>query len=63
LTGAGICPEKTYGETDDFSYNIAGQPVYGHDLQAAVLHLLGRDYKRLILSIDLGRVPSALATF
>ena len=37
----------TYGETDDFSYNIARDPVEVHDLNATILHLLGIDHTRL----------------
>ena len=48
LAGAGICPGKIYGETDDFSYNIVRDPVHVHDLQATMLHLLGLDHERLI---------------
>jgi hypothetical protein len=48
LAGAGIKPGMTYGATDDFSYNIAENPVHVHDLQATMLHLLGLDHKRLI---------------
>jgi hypothetical protein len=48
LAGAGIRPGKIYGETDDFSYNIAKDPVHVHDLQATMLHLLGLDHERLI---------------
>jgi hypothetical protein len=48
LSGAGICPGKIHGETDDFSYNITGDPVHVHDLQATMLHLLGLDHERLI---------------
>ena len=39
------------GETDDFSYNIASDPVHVHDLQATILHLMGID--RLASSSDL----------
>jgi hypothetical protein len=48
LAGAGICPGKTYGETDDFSYNIVRDPVHVHDLQATMLYLLGLDHERLV---------------
>ncbi|MEX0612136.1 MAG: DUF1501 domain-containing protein [Pirellulales bacterium] len=48
LAGAGISSGKIYGETDDFSYNIARDPVHVHDLQATLLHLLGLDHERLI---------------
>jgi len=47
LAGAGILPGNIYGETDDFSYNIAGNPVHVHDLQATLLHLMGLDHERL----------------
>ena len=46
LAGAGIRP-GTYGETDDFSYNIVADPVEVHDLNATLLHLLGLDHRRL----------------
>jgi hypothetical protein len=35
------------GETDDFSYNITGDPVEAHDLNATILHCLGIDHKQL----------------
>ena len=36
----------TYGETDDFSYNIAKDPVHIRDLNATLLHCLGIDHER-----------------
>jgi hypothetical protein len=48
LAGAGINKGKTYGETDDFSYNVTRDPVHVHNLQATMLHLLGLDHERLI---------------
>jgi hypothetical protein len=47
LAGGGIQPGLTYGETDDFSYNIARDPVHVHDLHATMLHCLGIDHTRL----------------
>jgi hypothetical protein len=47
LAGAGIKPGFSFGETDDFSYNIAANPVHVHDLHATMLHLLGIDHTRL----------------
>jgi hypothetical protein len=47
MAGGGIRPGLTYGETDDYSYNIAKDPVHVHDLQATILHCLGIDHKRL----------------
>lgn len=47
LAGGGIKPGQTWGETDDFSYNIARDPVHIHDLHATMLHCLGVDHTRL----------------
>jgi hypothetical protein len=47
LAGGGIRPGHTHGETDDFSYNITGDPVHIHDLHATILHCLGIDHTRL----------------
>ena len=47
LAGGGIKPGVTIGETDDFSYNIARDPVHVHDLNATILHCLGIDHTRL----------------
>jgi hypothetical protein len=47
LAGGGMKPGITYGETDDYSYNITKDPVHVHDLQATILHCLGIDHKRL----------------
>lgn len=47
LAGAGVRAGSTYGRTDDFSYNVAENPVNVHDLQATVLRLLGVDHTRL----------------
>jgi hypothetical protein len=47
LAGAGIKAGSSFGQTDDFSYNIAADPVHVHDLHATILHLLGIDHTRL----------------
>ena len=47
LAGGGVKSGFTYGSTDEFSFNVAEQPVHVHDLQATILHLLGIDHKRL----------------
>ena len=47
LAGGGVKRGCSYGATDDFSYNVAENPVHVHDLQATVLHLLGMDHRRL----------------
>jgi len=47
MAGAGIRPGTTWGETDDFCYNVVRDPVHVHDLNATILHLLGVDHTRL----------------
>jgi hypothetical protein len=47
MAGAGVKKATTYGETDDFSYNIVKDPVHVHDLNATIMHLLGVDHERL----------------
>jgi len=47
MAGGGIKGGMSYGETDDFSYNVANAPVHIRDLHATMLHLLGIDHKRL----------------
>lgn len=47
MAGAGIKAGMTYGSTDDFSYNIAENPVHVHDFQATLMHLMGVDHERL----------------
>ena len=47
MAGGGIRPGITYGETDDYSYNIVDKPVHVHDLHATMLHCLGIDHTRL----------------
>ncbi|MEM7382295.1 MAG: DUF1501 domain-containing protein, partial [Bacteroidota bacterium] len=48
MAGAGVKPGFTYGETDDFSYNVVRDPVHVHDFQATLLHLFGIDHERLV---------------
>jgi Protein of unknown function (DUF1501) len=47
LAGGGIKPGLTFGQTDDFGFNVAQDPVHVHDLNATLLHLLGLDHLRL----------------
>jgi hypothetical protein len=47
MAGGGVNKGTTYGETDDFAYNVARDPVSIHDFQATILHLLGIDHTRL----------------
>ncbi len=50
LAGGGIKGGISYGETDDWCYNIIDRDrtgVHIHDLNATILHLLGLDHRRL----------------
>ncbi|PWJ55008.1 uncharacterized protein DUF1501 [Dyadobacter jejuensis] len=47
MAGAGVKPGISFGETDDFSYNITQNPVHVHDFQATMMHLMGIDHERL----------------
>ena len=47
MAGGGSKPGITYGESDDFGYNVAADPVHIHDLHATMLHLLGIDHTKL----------------
>jgi hypothetical protein len=47
LAGAGVKPGTSFGQTDDFSYNVAENGVHVHDFHATILHLLGIEHTRL----------------
>ena len=47
MAGGGCKAGTTYGATDEYSYNIAENPVHIHDFHATILHLLGIDHERL----------------
>jgi hypothetical protein len=47
MAGGGIRGGLTYGETDDFSYNIVKDPVHVHDLNATILRCMGIDHTKL----------------
>ncbi len=46
MAGGGVKPGITYGETDDFGYNIVKSPVHVHDFQATLLHQLGINHEK-----------------
>ena len=46
MAGGGVKAGTSYGETDEFSYNVAKDPVHVHDLHATILHLMGIDHER-----------------
>ena len=47
MAGAGIKAGITYGETDEFGYNVIKDHVHIHDFQATILHLLGINHEEL----------------
>lgn len=47
MAGGGIRPGMTFGETDDYSYNVVEDPVSVHDLHATILNQLGIDHTKL----------------
>jgi len=54
MAGGGVKPGTSYGETDEFGFNIAKDPVHVHDLHATLLRLLGFDHTKLTY-LDQGR--------
>ena len=53
MAGGGVKP-GVYGETDEFGYNIASDPVHVHDFHATILHLMGLNHEQLTFKL-LGR--------
>jgi hypothetical protein len=47
MAGAGVKPGISIGTTDDYSYNIASEPVHIHDLNATMLERLGVEHTKL----------------
>ena len=47
MAGGGVKSGITYGETDEFGYNIIKDPVHIHDFHATLLHLMGIDHEQL----------------
>ncbi|TMU56240.1 DUF1501 domain-containing protein [Flagellimonas algicola] len=47
MAGGGVKGGLSYGETDEFGYNIIKDPVHVHDLQATIMHLMGLDHEKL----------------
>ena len=47
MAGGGIKGGVAYGESDEFAYNIAKDPVHIHDLNATILHTLGINHEKL----------------
>lgn len=47
MAGGGIKPGTSYGQTDEFGYNVVENGVHVHDFNATLLHLMGIDHERL----------------
>ena len=47
LAGGGVKGGMSYGETDEFGYNIVKDPVDIHDLHGTILHLMGLNHEQL----------------
>ena len=46
MAGGGVKSGFTYGESDEFGFNVVNNPVQVNDLQATLMHLLGIDHER-----------------
>lgn len=46
MAGGGVKPGLSFGESDEFGFNVVKDPVHVHDLQATLLHLMGIDHER-----------------
>jgi len=47
MVGGGVRSGITYGETDDYSYNVVKDPVHVRNFNATILACLGIDHNRL----------------
>ena len=47
MAGGGVKAGMSYGETDEFGYNVVENGVHVHDFNATILHLMGIDHERL----------------
>ncbi len=47
MAGGGVKAGFSYGQTDDYCYNIVENPVHIHDLNTTILHTLGIDHEKL----------------
>ncbi|MES1257247.1 MAG: DUF1501 domain-containing protein [Acidobacteriota bacterium] len=47
MAGGGVKPGIAYGETDEFGFKAAENPVSIHDLHATILHQLGLNHEKL----------------
>ena len=47
MAGGGIKGGFSYGQTDDYCYNVVENPVHIHDQNATIMHALGIDHEKL----------------
>ena len=47
MAGGGVKPGITWGETDEWGYNLVKDGVHVHDFHATLMHLMGIDHERL----------------
>ena len=52
MAGGGIKGGMTYGETDEYAYNIVENPVTFNDINATLLHCLGIDHERFTVKFQ-----------
>ena len=45
--GGGIKPGLSYGQTDDYCYNVVKDPLHIHDLNATILRCMGVEHTKL----------------
>jgi Protein of unknown function (DUF1501) len=68
MAGGGVRAGITYGETDDFSYNVVKDPVPVRDFNATILRCLGIDHNKLTYQFQgldqklTGQVPASVVT-
>ncbi|MGB5172267.1 MAG: DUF1501 domain-containing protein [Eudoraea sp.] len=47
MAGGGVKPGISYGETDEFGYNIIKDPVHINDFHATLMYAMGLDHEQL----------------
>jgi hypothetical protein len=68
LAGGGVKGGMTYGQSDEFGFNVTDQKVHVHDLHHTILHLLGFDAERFAFPFQglnqrlIGVEPSRVVT-
>ena len=53
--GAGVKRATSYGTSDEFGFKAADNPASVYDFNATLLHLMGLDHERHLLSHRPGR--------